>query len=438
MAGDDDPFFAFSGSNDRTVIRPVPGGRAQDIPRNTNMGFTGSVLLGIPLARLGNLNPLERAASALLALIANLYNRPSHAAPERLRQQLADEVRSFHGYAAQAGIDQGMIQLASHALCTTLDEAVFNTPWGQQGGWAEHGLLSEFHRSVAGGKEFFQHLKDLGQQPDRNLHLLELMYLCLSLGFQGRYRMATDGKQRLEQIQAWLMQLIRQQRGSSAAALSPHWKGVKVKHEGFTRVVPLWVFYALAAGLGLVVFLGLWMTLGIYASPVKQRINELEFASRATSDKPTPLDTVPALQQLLAVEIRDGLVSVLTRKDGKTVLELRGDKGLVQSGSNVLFDERLSLLKKIADVLVTPPFVSHSLTLVGHTDSSRIGIRNPLGFQDNFELSKARAQTVKDSLAKQQPGLRMSILGKGDTESVAGNQTKEGRARNRRVEIILD
>lgn len=438
MAGDDDPFFAFPGSNDRTVIRPVPGGRAQNIPRNTSMGFTGGVLPSISLVRLGNLNPLEKAASALLALIANLYNRPSHSAPERLRQQLANEVRSFHGYAAQAGIDQGIIQLASHALCTTLDDAVFNTPWGQQSGWAEHGLLSEFHRSVAGGKEFFQHLKDLGQQPDRNLHLLELMYLCLSLGFQGRYRMAADGKQRLEQIQAWLMQLIRLQRGSSEVALSPHWKGVKVKREGFTQVAPLWAFYALAAGLGLAMFLGLWITLGVYANPVKQRINELEFASGATSDKSTQPDTVPALQQLLAAEIRDGLVSVLTRKDGKTMLELRGDKGLFQSGSDVLFDERLPLLKKIADVLVTPPFASHSLTLVGHTDSSRIGIRNPLGFQDNFELSKARAQTVKDSLAKQQPGLRMSILGKGDAESVAGNQTKEGRARNRRVEIILD
>ncbi|MGB5600669.1 MAG: type IVB secretion system protein IcmH/DotU [Thiothrix litoralis] len=438
MAGDDDPFFAFPGSNDRTVIRPVPGGRAQDIPRNTNTGFTGSVLPGISLARLGNLNPLEKAASALLALIANLYNRPSHAAPERLRQQLADEVRSFHGYAAQAGIDQGTIQLASHALCTTLDEAVFNTPWGQQGGWAEHGLLSEFHRSVAGGKEFFQHLKDLGQQPDRNLHLLELMYLCLSLGFQGRYRMAADGKQRLEQIQAWLMQLIRQQRGSSEAALSPHWKGVKVKREGFTRVIPLWVFYALAAGLGLVVFLGLLMALGVHASPVKQSINELAFASGATPDKPAPPDTVPTLQQLLAAEIRDGLVSVHTRKDGKTMLELRGDKGLFQSGSNVLFDERLSLLKKVADVLATPRFASHSLTVVGHTDSSRIGTRNPLGFQDNFELSKARAQTVKDSLAKHQPGLRVSILGKAAVEPVADNQTKEGRARNRRVEIILD
>jgi type VI secretion system protein ImpK len=437
MMGNDDPFFS-SGSNDRTVIRPVPGGRVQDIPRNTGAFFAGDVQ-ATPLERLGKLNPLENAASALLALAANLYNRPSHPSPQRLKQQLSAEIKHFHSSAAQASIDRETIQQASHALCTTIDEAIFNTPWGQQSGWTEQSLLSEFHGSVAGGEEFFLKLKAAGQNPGANLHLLELMYLCLAIGFQGRYRMAESGKSKLEQIQSWLVQRIRQQRGSSEKLLSPHWQGVKSPRVSFTRMLPLWVFYSLAGGVLLAVFLGLLSALAVYASPVKQHIDDIAFAngkiqtpSAIVVDRSLP----NILQQSLAPEINAGLVSVYN-KNGKPVIELRGDKGLFASGRDTLLDERREdLIKKVADSLSVPSFASYSFTIFGHTDN--VPVRNPLSFQDNHALSRARADTVKILMKGQQPGLRLSVTGKGERDPIADNGTKEGRARNRRVEIVTD
>lgn len=432
MMGDDDPFFS-AGSNDRTVIRPVPGGRVQDIPRNTSV-FQGSDVQTTPVARLGKLNPLENAASALLALAAKLYNRPSHPSPQRLKQQLSAEIRNFHTTAAQAGIGGETIQQASHALCTTLDEAIFNTPWGQQSGWTEQSLLSEFHGSVAGGEEFFFKLKEAGQDPARNLHLLELMYLCLAVGFQGRYRMTDNGKAKLEQIQAWLVQLIRQQRGSSEKVLSPHWKGVKVQKAGFTRAIPLWVSYALAGGVLLAVFLGLLSALAVQAGPVKQRIGAIAFAGGGVVTPAEP-SLLPTLKERLAAEISAGLV-VVREKNGKPLIELHG-KGLFASGRDTLADgQRVALVRKVADVLVEPRFATSSFTVLGYTDN--VPTSNRLSFQDNHELSRARAQTVEKLLKEQQPGLRLVISGKGESNPIADNKTPEGRARNRRVEIVMD
>lgn len=432
----DDPFFNFSTDADRTVIRPVPGGRIQDIPRAAP---TGPVIQAIPLERLGKLNPLENAASALLDLAANLYGRPAHPAPQQLRQQLSAEVRSFQQQAAQMGIDKQTIQQASHALCTTLDEAVFNTPWGQQAGWAEHSLLSEFHDSVAGGEEFFQNLRSLGNNPAQNLYLLELMYLCLSFGFQGRYRMASDGKAKLEQIQTWLVDLIRQQRGQPDRALSPHWLGVSTQARKQQRFIPFWVFYALAAALAVAVFFGLLLSLSAYASHIKQKINEIAFAAPANvttvANPPVTISLLTSLKQYLAPEIQANLITV-SAKNGKPFIRLRGEQGLFQSGSELLLSQRQDLVNKIADTLAEPMFAKSSWAVVGYTDD--VQLSNRIRFNDNFELSKARAETVRELLLKRQANLKTVTRAKGAMESVGDNKTPEGRASNRRVEIILN
>ncbi|MEB4591279.1 type IVB secretion system protein IcmH/DotU [Candidatus Thiothrix sp. Deng01] len=228
MTGDDDPFFS-AGSDDRTVIRPIPGGRVREPSHNASTMFPDDLQIG-PLRHLGQLNPLENAGSVLLGLATCIYNQASHSDPQGLRRQLAEEIRQFHTLASQAGVAPKTVGKASYVLCTTLDEAVFNTPWGRQGSWAEKSLLSEFHGSVAGGEGFFHELRDAGTQPEANLHLLELMYLCLALGFQGRYQLEENGAERLEQIQAWLAKLIHQQRREANTELSPHWKGVRVEY----------------------------------------------------------------------------------------------------------------------------------------------------------------------------------------------------------------
>jgi len=98
--------------------------------------------------------------------------------------------------------------------------------------------------------------------------------------------------------------------------------------------------------------------------------------------------------------------------------------------------ERQYLIDKIADTLIAPDVAVNSLTTVGYTDD--VQLSNRLRFNDNYELSKARAESIRSLLLERQPKLNIRVLGKGSMDSVGDNQTPEGRSANRRVELILD
>lgn len=81
-----------------------------------------------------------------------------------------------------------------------------------------------------------------------------------------------------------------------------------------------------------------------------------------------------------------------------------------------------------------------SITITGHTDGHAIRGKGRQKFADNYVLSRARAQAVADYLAPKLDLAReqMTIIGKGPDAPVAGNDTAEGRARNRRVEFKVE
>jgi type VI secretion system protein ImpK len=441
MAHSDDPFDPFSSSNanDRTIIRPVPGGRRKDLEdqiKNTSPPETEHVNINIPLHNLGNLNALESAASALLALISRLYNSPSHDDPNGLQKQLITEISTFTNNAAKAGYDASTINDASYALCTTLDEAIFHTPWGQDSGWSEQSLLSHFHDDIAGGRQFFYKLNELGQNPAKHIDLLELKSLCMALGFQGQYRLEDAGTDKLLSVREKLVQLIRQQRGSSEALLSPHWQGVVTQQNSLIRVIPIWVFFAVAGALLLALFMGLFTALNAASNPVKTAIAKLEVQEAPIRPK---INQIQAIKAKLPSEIKQHYIDVRSRdKDGRTLVELLGKKGLFASGSDRLTKKIKPVVEKIAAVLASADYAHHSIRVIGHTDN--VPIKNSIRFADNFALSKARANTVKALLISSQPSLkqRISVQGKGDVEPLDTRSTRAARAKNRRVEIILD
>lgn len=435
MSHSDDPFFTGDNS-DRTIIRPVPGGRRQDIERQLHAGFAPEVE-GVPLENLGKINPLEGAASALLAIISRLFNSPHHANPAALKQQLVKEVKQFNIQAERAGYDRETIQDASYALCTTVDEAVQNTPWGQESGWGQQNLLSTFHQAVNGGDQFFIKLKELGQNPSKHLHLLELKYLCLALGFQGRYRIVDAGKAKLEQIREWLAQLIQKQKGTAELLLSPHWHGVAAERKTIMKVLPMWVFFAVASAVLLAIFLAFFSVLSAKSLPVKQMIAGLDIPPLKVEAK---INEIDSLRKEFAVEIDKELVDVRPRNDqeGRTLIELRGDHGLFASGSDQVIRERKALVAKIATVLAKPQYAKRALLIIGHTD--KVPIRGSIRFPDNVALSKARATAVKRMLTEYRPSLNeriQNLQGKGDVEPLDTGSSPDALARNRRVEIIL-
>ena len=96
------------------------------------------------------------------------------------------------------------------------------------------------------------------QNPGKFLPVIELMYLCLSLGFQGRYRLSPRGPAELDRLREETYAVIVRQRQPAEPDLSPHWAGVAAPYRPVRASVPLWV--GASAGLAVLAALFIWFS----------------------------------------------------------------------------------------------------------------------------------------------------------------------------------
>ena len=199
-----------------------------------------------PLTGSAGVNPLVQAASPVLVLAGQL--RGAVAAPDvtALRQQILDEIRKFEARARTAQIAKDVVLAARYTLCACLDEAVLSTHWGEQSAWSQQTLLVTLHREAWGGEKFFDMLEKISEEPARHLDLMELQYVCLALGFAGKYRVRERGESQLHDVQRRLYQQIKDRRGVPKPELSLRWEGEKDRRHALIRYVPWWVVGAAA------------------------------------------------------------------------------------------------------------------------------------------------------------------------------------------------
>jgi type VI secretion system protein ImpK len=422
---------------DRTVIIPTPGGKpsgadiapASDVKEPSNWG---ALFDDADKFISSGFNRLENAAFKLLSLIPTIKKSHSNPSAGLLRQQIVEEIETYETTARSSGIDSRTVMIGRYILCTVLDEVVLNTPWGGQSDWRTRSLLSHFHKETWGGENFFVMLENLEKDPSANIDLLELMYVCLTLGFEGRYAVEPDRIGKLTEIRSRLYRLIRSQRGESARQLSPHWHGVTVANRKLRRFMPLWVFASVLAGLMALLFFGLMYSLNQASNPPYQALAVLGQDATTTFDRPKVVDlsALEKLKTFLKPEIDENLLAV-DERNGHVRIIIQGDR-LFDSGQARINTRYDSLLKRVALALFE---VDGKVLVEGHSDSQPI---NTLKFPSNWHLSVARADQVKAMLEQHtQEFGRFSSEGKADTQPVADNATAQGRSKNRRVEIVL-
>jgi len=373
-------------------------------------------------------NPLVQAAVPLLLLAGRLRGQIAPADVEGLRRQAMQEVGAFEERARRAEIPAEDLLAARYALCTVVDEAVLNTPWGAQGGWASQSLLVTFHREASGGEKFFQILERVSNEPQRYLALLELLYVCLALGFEGKYRLDPQGAARLAEVRQNLYRRIGGLRDSVEPELSPRWKGVEDRRNAVLRFVPLWVVAAACAVILLGGYLYFDSKLRAQADPVNAALSGVGLES---FDEPVAAG-IPAsgLRELLSAQIASGQI-YFDEAGGRSVITL-AVPDLFASGSTQVNDRHTRLVHEIGAALNQVP---GRIVVIGHTDNQPL---RSLRFKDNYELSRARAVQVADLLIRDiNNGGRIETAGKGALEPrYEPADLPENRARNRRVEII--
>lgn len=260
--------------------RPMPGGRgnglgekvsgqsvsatrvppAMDVPPIPNHTITAnSATHGVQSTVY--INPVVHCASDLIESMSQFRSDSLSLSDEsgrdiqEVREGIVRQIRDFEWRCGQCGVDEESILYSRYVLCTVIDEFATKTPWGG-GGWSSQSLLSQFHDETKGGEKFFQILEYLQSQPATYLPVLELMYIALSLGFEGKFSLQNRGNVEIDNLRDNVFHLIRLQRGEPERDLSPQWKGVSEKRYTLMKHVPVWVVASLAGVVLLALYSG--------------------------------------------------------------------------------------------------------------------------------------------------------------------------------------
>ncbi len=281
-----------AGDPDRTMLIPRPGARTSSSPAEPLLSPPPpaaapqsmppvAAMAQAPLTPVQTLatnygnNVLVNNASTLLAVMMKLRNMLAHDDPAGLQQQLADEIRTFDSRCQSSQAPPEQIVTARYLLCTAIDEAVMNTPWGTSAGWSQRSLLSMFHNETFGGEKFFQIMDRVQQSPEKHVDVLELIYLLTSLGFQGKYKLDPRGRERLEIIRDDLYRSIEQQRGRPEMDLSPHWQTDVKSDKGVIHYIPLWVVACCFLAILLLSYSGARLWLNHETAPTAAYLDQL-------------------------------------------------------------------------------------------------------------------------------------------------------------------
>jgi type VI secretion system protein ImpK len=389
------------------------------------------------LAALGGLNPLIALANPVLGVVPQIRRALKHPDPAQLRATLRDQIESFQTSATFADIPGRQVEWAVYAMCALLDESAASTPWGAD--WAEKGLLHEMRSEDGAGEGFFALLGRLANDPDGNAELIEFFYVCMALGFEGRFQ--GSDRHELTRVRDRTYALISRRRPRPRDGLSERWRSpldplaakaaeaprpqTPVPAAPIERVRAMPFSAKLSAGAAILgtVLVGYMVAIRLpdfgKPSSLSQRVAQKTVAA-------TPASPAVATEANLVRDL--GAAASVAEKGGVVRIELRNDRqfavGAVRPGA-----ELRPLIERVGKALDRAP---GTIVVVGHADAVQ-GVS-----RSNQEISLARARAVTRILAGSLADpKRVRAEGKGDADPAVPNDSDANRARNRRVVIEL-
>ncbi|ESY06248.1 membrane protein [Mesorhizobium sp. LNJC399B00] len=435
----DDP-FGLSEDRERTRIRlsGAPTPRAMPLPAS-----------GVTAKRSARAHPnvLVNAFSPLLEFAPELENAQPPENPEALRTRLLEELVRCRDATMVQGSSLERADQAAWLVAALLDDLALNTPWGGASAWPRQPLVVMLRGDVDAGAQFFARLEELERHPNRDREMLELQYHCMALGFRGKYRVpGRSGDRSLNAVRVAAARFLRDS-DAEGAPLSPNWKGVIASDEPQRFIVPIWVMVAAAAVIATAIHIGLSMSLSsqavelsalVRALPPPTRTDVTRASPKVDAPPPVAVDfaLLPEFQAAAPDELKRALSGTESVSLARLVIQASNPE-LFQSSRAQLTDGFDPLIASVAKVILENQDLIGDITVVGHTDGVPLQKTNPLS--TNQRLSEARAAEIADILVQNGvPKERVRSEGRAATDPVADDGTREGRALNRRVEVLVE
>ncbi|MPV65620.1 type IVB secretion system protein IcmH/DotU [Burkholderia sp. BE17] len=407
-------------------------------------GVLASPPLSVRLkAAVQSVNPLLESARVLLLALADTPATLEPDAVLQRRKWLEQELRMFLRVCRELQLPSDHVVRASYCLSAALDEAAMQTRWGKGEGtgseWQASSLAAAMGHDRQGGDRVFHMIDEVLGAPGGHLDLLELFQNVLDLGFRGRYRFEHDGPRRLMNIRERLHGVVMAGEQGAEAVVADDVTAnrlvpsVRVGGAAVSRgrMVDPWIRPARARRSRW------WIVAGVVAALLVGAGGYLAVRESRHADQSaqaaTPIDRLGAvLGEQLRDEIAAGNVELIRDKAADTVT-LRFN-GMYAPGDVTVAPWWASVMASVGRAIASSPATPRVL-VTGYTDNLPASAAHQ---GSNHALSKARAEQVAQIFAAAGvPTERISVVGQSDADPLANNASKEGRSRNRRVEVTV-
>jgi len=191
----------------------------------------------------------------LLAFALELKRSGDPGDVETLRLRIDEQFRDMDVRARQADIPQQDVQLAKYAIAAFIDETILTSSWAIKDAWADKPLQLAYFNDFSAGEEFYTKID--AARGAKNASVLEVYYLCLALGFRGKY-VDLQGMEKKKILMDTMLREIKAAQPPEVQGLSPRWQPPDAL-PALARNFPAWLVAA-AGGLFL---LGLYLLLSL-------------------------------------------------------------------------------------------------------------------------------------------------------------------------------
>jgi type VI secretion system protein ImpK len=207
-------------------------------------------------------------------LILKLRASDEFGDPDTLRQRTKELLDDAERKALSTGVSPDDIRAAKFALVAFIDETVLSSDWSQKEAWASTPLQLELYDQYDAGEVFFDRLERLRENPKDNTEALEIYYLCMTLGFKGKYQI--HGQERLREIIEKTYEELRRQPGMGGKDLAPYGAPRGLVAKEVKSKLPTWVIAVAAALIGLLIYTGMYFYISDAAQETATSIRAVE------------------------------------------------------------------------------------------------------------------------------------------------------------------
>lgn len=240
----------------------------QEISRNLN--FDNSKYIS-------STNPFIIASTPLFEGVLDIEEKESLTNIEEIRDDFISKMNTFNEKCVDNKIENMEILVARYILCTFIDEKLNEKL--SQNEWFNKSLLSIFHNETYGGENFFHLLEKFLKTPAKYINILELMYVCLSLGFLGRYRVVNKGDIEINNIKDSLYRQIKIIQGREVMTFYKKAEPSQNKVKLFNKI-PLSLIISIILFSVISIYLLLSFKLYEKNSQISETINNIQFENK--------------------------------------------------------------------------------------------------------------------------------------------------------------